>query len=56
MYKMKKNLFLLSFGLLILLIPLFTLSAGIQWRSYKEGMAQGKSEKKKIFINFYADW
>ncbi|MEZ4525846.1 MAG: thioredoxin family protein [Desulfobacterales bacterium] len=29
---------------------------GIVWRSYEEGLRQGKNEKKKIFLNFYADW
>lgn len=28
----------------------------INWRSYDEGMALGKSEQKKVYINFYADW
>ncbi len=56
MDKKKKILLFFSAGLLILLTPLFTQGAGIEWRSYKDGMAQGKSEKKRIFINFYADW
>jgi hypothetical protein len=54
--KKKKNLIFLSVGLLILLTPLFSHGEGIPWRSYKDGMAQGKAEKKKIFINFFADW
>jgi len=28
----------------------------IVWLSYEEGLARGKNEKKKIFLNFYADW
>ena len=28
----------------------------IQWHSYDEGMALGKAEGKKVFINFYATW
>ncbi len=28
----------------------------IKWYSYKEGMALGKSEQKKVFVNFFADW
>lgn len=28
----------------------------IQWFSHDEGMALGKAEGKKAFINFYADW
>ena len=29
---------------------------GIEWLSYEEGLRRGKNEKKKIFLNFYADW
>ncbi|OQX23548.1 MAG: hypothetical protein BWK80_25535 [Desulfobacteraceae bacterium IS3] len=28
----------------------------IKWHSYNDGMALGKEKKKKIFLNFYADW
>jgi len=28
----------------------------IQWYSYEEGMALGASERKKVFLNFHADW
>ncbi len=56
MDKKKKILLFFSVGLLILLAPLFTHGAGIPWQSYKDGMARGKSEKRRIFINFYADW
>ncbi|MBF0100644.1 MAG: thioredoxin family protein [Desulfobacterales bacterium] len=28
----------------------------IQWKTYDEGLAQGKKEKKKIFLYFYASW
>lgn len=28
----------------------------IQWHSYKDGMARGKFEKKKVIIHFTADW
>lgn len=31
-------------------------TAGIKWLSYDQGMAQGKSQQKKVFINFYATW
>ena len=29
---------------------------GIKWYSYDEAMALTKSEKKKVYINFYTDW
>ncbi len=28
----------------------------IKWHAYEEGMTLGLSEKKKVLINFYADW
>lgn len=28
----------------------------IKWYAYEEGLALGKSENKKIFISFHADW
>ncbi len=28
----------------------------VRWHSFDKGMAMGKKEKKKIFLNFYADW
>ena len=31
-------------------------TAGISWHPYEEGMALGKSQAKKVFINFYATW
>jgi thioredoxin-related protein len=31
-------------------------SGGVEWYSYNEGMALSQSEKKKVFISFYADW
>ncbi len=29
---------------------------GIRWQSYADGMARSKSENKKMFVHFYADW
>ena len=31
-------------------------TGGVKWHTYEEGMALGKSLKKKVFINFYATW
>jgi len=31
-------------------------SSNINWQNYENGMVRGKSESKKILINFYADW
>ena len=31
-------------------------TGNINWVSYDKGMALGKSEQKKVFINFYATW
>jgi thioredoxin-related protein len=28
----------------------------INWRSYEEGLAVSKVEKKKVFLHFYANW
>ena len=28
----------------------------VRWQNYEEGIRRGKQEKKKIFLNFYADW
>ena len=56
---MNRNHILLSLCLFVLLaaFPAAALSADtIKWYSYDEGMALGKSQQKKVFINFYADW
>lgn len=29
---------------------------GVKWRSYTEGLAQGKARQKLIFVDLYADW
>ena len=31
-------------------------TAGINWVNYDKGMALGKSQQQKVFINFYATW
>jgi thioredoxin-related protein len=33
-----------------------TKTSGVSWIGYDEGMALGKTDGKKILINFYADW
>jgi len=56
---MKKRL------ILVLLLACFFFSSlscsvaysdSIRWHSYKEGLAQGKKEGKKIFLHFYTPW
>ena len=54
--KVRKRSFLSAFFLLILIIPSLSGAESIRWLSYQDGMAKGKSENKKIFLNFYADW
>ena len=36
--------------------PNVSAASMIQWYPYTEGMALGKAEGKKVFINFYATW
>ena len=31
-------------------------AASLQWHSYDEGMALGKSQGKKVFVHFWAEW
>ena len=31
-------------------------ASSIKWYSYDEGLELGKSQSKKLFIHFYADW
>lgn len=54
--KMRRGLIAFVWVLLVLCFPLLSNAGGIQWQSYKDGMAKGKSEHRKIFVNFYADW
>jgi hypothetical protein len=53
---MKRGLIAFVWVLLVLCVPLLSNAGGIQWQSYKDGMAKGKSEHRKIFVNFHADW
>ncbi|MCP4372001.1 MAG: thioredoxin family protein [Deltaproteobacteria bacterium] len=39
-----------------LLSGTFASSKSIKWYSYDEGIATGHSERKKIYVNFHADW
>ena len=41
---------------IVQLSPVQAGSAGVSWLPYAEGMALGKSQKKKVFINFFATW
>jgi len=56
--KIKRRLILFPV-LFCLLLTVSTVPASsntIKWKSYKKGIALGKKENKKIFINFYAQW
>jgi len=56
---MKRKLisFVISAFILMVLLPgSFASSESIKWYSFDEGMALGHSEKKRIYINFRADW
>jgi thioredoxin-related protein len=49
--------FVLSLTVMTTTFPSQSLSAEtIKWHSYDEGMSLGKSQQKKIFINFFAEW
>jgi thiol:disulfide interchange protein len=37
-------------------LPQIAYSKEIQWQSFADGMARGKSENKKVFLHFYAAW
>ena len=47
---------LLSLGLATEFLPGTAFSKDIQWQSFSGGMARGKSENKKVFLHFYAEW
>jgi thioredoxin-related protein len=48
--------FILILGMIIM-GPAITRGAdGIQWETYQQGIAKSKSDQKKVFLNFYADW
>ena len=47
---------ILLLGLLSGFLPETAFSKDIQWQSFSGGMARGKSENKKVFLHFYAEW
>ena len=47
---------LLILSLILCVAGVASASDSIKWRSYEEGMALSKVEKKKVFLHFYADW
>ncbi len=58
---MKKNTLrgFLFVGVIITLClsaSLASAEVGIKWYKYSEGMEQARTEGKKIYINFHADW
>jgi thioredoxin-related protein len=56
--KNNKNLSLYTLASLLIWVavaPVFGADQ-IKWYAYEEGTALGLSERKKVFINFHADW
>ena len=55
-----KNLYMVLltgvFIFMSLLSPAHADTTGVKWVDYDKGMALGKSQQKKVFINFYATW
>lgn len=47
----------LSIAVVLTILPDHDVSAeALKWYSYDEGVTLAKSQHKKIFINFFADW
>lgn len=44
------------FLVMFFLAPLSVSASSIAWNSYDKGLALAKEKKKKIYINFHADW
>ena len=56
---MKRKLisFVISAVILMVLLPdTFAFSESIKWYYHDEGIVTGRSEEKRIYINFHADW
>lgn len=54
-----KKIYCVAFSLfftIFIFISYCHASEDIKWHSYKEGIALGKSEEKKVFIHFWAKW
>ncbi len=47
---------MLLLGLSSGFLPETAFSKDIRWQSFADGMARGKSENKKVFLHFYAEW
>lgn len=58
MKRSNKFKFFLFFTLVVFLfLPVYAMAAGsITWYDYDKGLALAKEKKKKVYINFYADW
>ena len=50
-----KRLILLSL-FFIFFTHALTQAEPIQWQSYQAGLKKAKTENKKVFLNFHADW
>lgn len=57
---MKKTIPMTLAGIAAILFLTLTVCAsaaeGVHWYDYSQGMSLGKSQGKKVFISFYADW
>jgi thiol:disulfide interchange protein len=47
---------MLLLGLSSGFLPETAFSKDIRWQSFADGMARGKSENKRVFLHFYAEW
>jgi thioredoxin 1 len=47
---------LITLYLTVWFINVASASDSIKWYSYEEGKVLAKTEKKKVFLHFYADW
>ena len=47
---------LVLIGLFAAFLPDVSFAKDIRWQSFDSGLARGKSENKKVFLHFFAEW